>query len=79
MYFWVPNIACPKLTPLYINYTTNGFVPVVRKSLLDIMLPERRINQSSLLSIEIIDPTYSLRKSILVESLVHFQAYILAL
>ena len=38
MYFWVPIIACPKLTSLYINYTTNEFVPVVRKRILDILL-----------------------------------------
>ena len=59
MYFWVPSIACPKLTSLCINYTTNGFVPVVRKSILYIMLPVR---------------TSSIRKSILVDSLVYFSS-----
>ena len=50
MYLWVPIIACPKLTLLYINYTTNIFVPVLRKRILDIMLPVSRIIQSILLS-----------------------------
>ena len=31
MYFWIPRITCTKLTFLYINYRTNGFVPVVWK------------------------------------------------
>ena len=57
MYFWVPRIACTKLTLLYINYTTNGFVPVVQKRILDIILPAR---------------TSSLREYILVKSLVYF-------
>ena len=44
MYFWVPNISCTKFTSLYINCTTNRFLPVVRKTILDIMLPVRRTN-----------------------------------
>ena len=44
VYFWVPIIYCTKLKLLYINHTTNGFVPVVQKRILDIMLPVRRIN-----------------------------------
>ena len=60
MYFWVPSITCPKLKSLYINYMTNGFVPVVQKKILDIMLPVR---------------TSSLRDSILVDSLVYFSSY----
>ena len=63
MYIWVTSIGCPKLTSLYINYTTNGFVPVVQKYIIYIILPVR---------------TSSLHKSILVESLVYFWAYILA-
>ena len=59
MYFWVPIIACPNLTSLYINYTTNRFVPVVRKRILDIMLPLI---------------TSSLRESYLVNSLVYFSS-----
>ena len=34
VYFWVPSIACPNLTSLYINYMTNGFVSVVKKGFL---------------------------------------------
>ena len=64
MHFLVPSIACPNLTLLYINYTTNGFVLVVPKMIFGVMLPERKS---------------SLRKSFLVESIFYFQAYILAL
>ena len=56
-YFWVRSIACPKLTSNYINYTTNVFVPVVWKRILDIMLPVI---------------TSSLCESILVKYLFHF-------
>ena len=63
-----------------INYTTNRFVPVVKKRILDIMLSVRRINQSSLLYIQLkrcftclfFDPTSSLSNYILVKSLVYF-------
>ena len=57
MYFWVPSIACPKLTSLYINNTNHEFIPVVQKRILDIMLPIR-------ISLP--------REFILVESLVYF-------
>ena len=57
MYFWVSSISCPNLTLLYINYMTNGFVPVVPKRILDIML---RVRVSLL------------RESILVDFLVYF-------
>ena len=59
MYFWVPSIACTNLTSLYINYTTNGFVPVVQKMILDVMLPVR---------------TSLLCESFLVESLVYLSS-----
>ena len=59
MYFWIHSISCPKLTSLYINYTTNGFVPVVQERILDIMLPKR---------------TSSPREYFLVESLVYFSS-----
>ena len=54
MYFWITSIACPKLSSLYTNYTTIRFFPVVRKWILDIMLPLRIINQSSILSLEML-------------------------
>ena len=57
--FWVPSISCLQLTLLYINYMTKKFIPVVRKSILGIMLPVR---------------TSSLCESILVESLVYFSS-----
>ena len=57
VYFWVPIIVCPNLTSLYIHYTTNGFVPVVRKMILHIMFPVR---------------TSSILKYILVQPLVYF-------
>ena len=41
MQFWVPSIASFKLTTLYINYSTNGFVQVVWKRIPNIMLPVR--------------------------------------
>ena len=63
MYFWVPIIACTHLTLLYINYTTNIFVPVVRKRILDIMLLLR---------------TSSLREFFKSIILSIFQSYILA-
>ena len=59
MYFWVPIIACSKLTSLYINSMTNRFVQVRWKRILDIMLPIR---------------TSSLCEYILVESLVYFSS-----
>ena len=59
MSFWVPHISCHSLTSLYINYMTNGFVPVVRKRILYIMLLVR---------------TPSLRESTLVKSLVYFSS-----
>ena len=59
MYFWFPRIACINITLLYINYTTNGFLPVVQKRILDIMLPGR---------------TSLLRESFLVGSLVYISS-----
>ena len=53
MYFWLPRIAYPKLTPLCINYKTNALISVLQKRILYIMLPVR---------------TSSLCESILVES-----------
>ena len=57
MYFWVPIISCSNLTLLYINPKTNGIVPVVQTSILDIIL----LVKSSLLC-----------EYFLVESLVYF-------
>ena len=37
MHFLLPSIDCTKLALFYINYTTNGFVPVVGKRILDIV------------------------------------------
>ena len=82
MYFWVPITVCPKLTSFYVNYVTNGFIPVVQKRILDIMLPVRT---SSL-------PVFVLVKSLVYFSILHprsaslfqssllsiFRAYILA-
>ena len=58
------------------NYMTNGFVPVVRKWILDIILPIRTSSFHEFILVESLglffNPTSSLRKSILVESLVYF-------
>ena len=92
MYFWVNIIACPMKTRLYINHTTNGFTPVVQKSIIDVMILVRTINQLSIfqdlilgwqeyfirVSSIFINPTSLLYESILVDTLVYFQAYILA-
>ena len=66
IYFRVPRMSYPKLMPLCINYRTDVLVSVVRKSIIDIMLAVRRINYSSLLSLEML-------------CLSIFQSYILAL
>ena len=63
MYLWVPSIVCPKLTSLYINYMTNGFVPVVQKRILDIF---------SWVSCLFFKHTSSIFEYILVESLIYF-------
>ena len=52
MYFWVPSIDCPRWTPVYINYMANRFVSVVWKRIIDIMIPVKIINYSSLLSLD---------------------------
>ena len=59
LYSWVPRIACTKLLSLYINYTTNGFISVIRKRILYTMLPVR---------------TSPLRESIVVDYLVYFSS-----
>ena len=60
---------------MYTNYTTNGFLPVVRKKILDNMLPEKNILASwvffSQASCLLFKPTSSLCKSFLVKSLVY--------
>ena len=77
MHFRIPIIACLKLTPLYINCTTNIFLQVVKIRILDIMLPVININQL-ILSIYrcfaclLFNATSLLRESILVDSLVYF-------
>ena len=65
MYVWVPSVVCPKLTPLYINYMTNGFVSVVWK---------RIVGFFSRVSCLFFKPTSLLHKSILVGSLIYFSS-----
>ena len=85
IYFRVPRMSYPKLMPLCINYRTDVLVSVVRKSIIDIMLAVRRINYSSLLSLEMIclsifqSYILALRVYLSRVSCIYFQAYILVL
>ena len=76
MYFWVSRIACTSSTLLYINYTTNGFVPVVWKSIIWCYASSKNILSLwvyfSRVSCLFFEPTSSLLEYILVKSLVYF-------
>ena len=73
MYCWEPIITHPKLTLLYINYTTNVFVPVVNASLCFL---RSYIVASKIyffwFSCLFFKPISLLRESILFKSLVYF-------